>query len=136
MEKIIISKKLKEEKMFKILSLIFGLSLIVISVKDKEIIKLLLGILLIFLSIYKREVYLSEQGVVYTYEALRFKRNEYIAFKDLDEITIVKQRGNCIAFFVKEPMAKKLVLNEEKLDEMIEFIKSKSKVPLRFESYT
>lgn len=136
MEKILISKKFKDEKMFKILSLIFGLSFILLGIKDKEIIKLLLGILLAILSIYNKEVYVSEEGIVYTYKVLRFKRFEYIDFKDLDEITIVKQKGNCIAFFVKEPMAKKLVLNEEKLDEMVEFIKAKSKVPLRFESHT
>lgn len=134
MGKIEISEKIKDEFWYKILSLIFGISLLFIGIKDRGVLKLVLGVLLIFYYTYHKSIYLSESGLIYTYKGFLFKRSERIDFQDIEEITIVKQRNNSIIFFIKEPMAKKIVVNNEKIEEIIKFIKRKAGIPINFES--
>ena len=133
METIKLSKAPKDESMYKILSAIFGLSLFVIGIKDKEIFKILIGILLLFYTTYKKHIYLYEKGVVYTYEGFLFKRKEEIDFAEIDEITIVKQNNHCIVFFIREPMAKKLIITNDKLDSIVNFIRSSTNINIKFE---
>ncbi|WP_353093681.1 hypothetical protein [Tissierella praeacuta] len=130
MEEIKINEKSKDESLYKGLSLIFGLLLVFIGIKDKQSLKLAVGILLLFYSTYHKNIYLSDNGIVYTYRGFLFSRKECLEFNDMDEITIVKQKHNSTIFFIKEPMVKKLVINDEKIDKIIEFINKKSKISI------
>lgn len=134
MEEFKITEKMKNENLYRFLSIIFGLSLVYIFIQDRHISRLLLGLLLLFYSTYKKDVYISEEGLIYTYNALLFKRKEYLRFKDIEDITVVKQRQDCVIFFIKDPMAKKLAISEEKLDCVLDFIKRGSNISVRFES--
>ena len=134
MEEVKITEKMKNENLYRFLSIIFGLSLVYIFIQDRHISRLLLGLLLLFYSTYKKDVYISEEGLTYTYNALLFKRKEYLRFKDIEDITVVKQREDCVVFFIKDPMAKKLAISEEKLDCVLDFIKRGSNISVRFES--
>lgn len=134
MDSIKINEKAKDESIYKLLSLIFGTSLIFIGFKDLDFFKIIIGFLLVFYFTYSKHIYLSDSGVVYKYSAFLFKREECLFYKDIDEITVVKQKNNSSIFLIKEPMAKKIVIDNKKLDEIVGFIKSKTNVLINFES--
>lgn len=133
-EKLSINYKSKDEKMFKTLSLLFGIITIVAGVFDKGILKILLGLLLVFYYSYEKEVYLSKEGIVFTYKGFYLNRKEHYHFKDIDDITILNQRKNCILFIIQEPMAKKVDIDREVLDEAVKYIESVSKIKITFET--
>lgn len=134
MEKVKVSDKIRNEDLYKKLSLFFGLSLLYISFKDKNMFKTFVGLLLLFYTTYEKNIYISEQGLTYSYNSLLFKREEHIKFEDTEDITVVKGNKNCTIFFIKDPMARKLVINPDKLESVLKLIKKGSKIKVKFES--
>lgn len=129
-----VSEKTKNESTYRILSLIFGISFIFIGFKDMNFSKIIIGFLLTFYFTYSKHIYLCEHGVIYKYNAFLLKREECLYFKNIDDITIVKERNNSSLFFIKDTMAKKVIINNKKLDEIVEFIKSKTNILINFET--
>lgn len=134
MEKLNIREKNENESLFKIISLIIGLVFVFFGFKDKRLLQIILGVLFLFYSTYCRDTYLSKEGLVNTYKGFMFKRDECINFREIDEIVILKQRNVTIMFLIKEPMAKKVNINSEKLNELIRFIKDNTTVSVTIES--
>lgn len=134
MEKMKVSNKIKNENLYKKLSLFFGLSLLFISIKDKNIFKTLVGLLLLFYTTYEKDIYISKEGLTYSYNSFLFKREDSIKFEDTEDITVVRGKENCTIFFIKDPMAKKLVIDSDKLENVLEFIKKGSNISVKFES--
>lgn len=134
MDKFKISGKRKNEDLFRLLSVVFGLAIIYIFIKDREISKLLLGLLLLFFSTYKKDIYISQEGLTYTYRALLFKRIEELKFKDVEDITVLSRGGNCTIFFIKGPLAKKLDINEDQLEYVLDFIEKGTDISVEFQS--
>lgn len=129
-----INEKTKNESTYKILSLIFGISFLFMGVKDMEFTKVALGLLLTFYFTYSKNIYLTTKGVIYRYNAFLLKREEYLYFKDVNEITVVSQKTNSSIFFIKDSIAKKIVINNNKLDEIIKFIKNTTTITMNFET--
>src|SRR5690554_6830161 len=125
MEKIDISQRVKDESLYKNASLVLGLILIFLGIKDLDYLKLGLGILFIFYFTYKKKVYLTDEGVLFTYRGLLYNREELIDKKNIQEVLVVKQGLRSTLYFVMEPTAKKVVVETEKLDEIIEFLKKR-----------
>ncbi|NLK43680.1 MAG: hypothetical protein GX300_04720 [Tissierellia bacterium] len=134
MEKIDISQRVKDESLYKNASLVLGLILIFLGIKDLDYLKLGLGILFIFYFTYKKKVYLTDEGVLFTYRGLLYNREELIDKKNIQEVLVVKQGLRSTLYFVMEPTAKKVVVETEKLDEIIEFLKKRLRLYIAVES--
>ena len=134
MEKIDISQRVKDESLYKNASLVLGLILIFLGIKDLDYLKLGLGILFIFYFTYKKKVYLTDEGVLFTYRGLLYNREELIDKKNIQEVLVVKQGLRSTLYFVMEPTAKKVVVETEKLDEIIEFLKKRLRLYIAIES--
>lgn len=129
-----ISRKIENEHIYKVISLIIGCLLIIIGFKDRYLLKFFLGVLLIFFYTYNSDAYLTEKGLVYIYKGFLLNRRESLEFNNMNEIVIMKQKKNSVIFFVKEPMAKKVIIDNGKFNEIIEFINNNSKNLVRIES--
>jgi len=134
MEKIDLSPKVKDEALYKKFSLVLGLILLIMGIKDKDIAKLVLGILCIFYYTYKKTIYLTDEGVLFTYKGFLFNKKDLIDKKHIQEVLVVKQGVRTSMYFVIEPTAKKIVVDTERLDEIIEFLKQRFKVYISIES--
>ena len=134
MKKVKVSNKTRNENLYKKLSLFFGLSLLYISFKDNNIFKTFVGLLLLFYTTYEKNIYISEEGLTYSYNSLLFKREEHIKFQDTEDITIVKGKKNYTLFFIKYPIARKLIIDSDKLEIVLNLIKKGSNISIKFES--
>ncbi|MBU5436757.1 hypothetical protein KQI42_01985 [Tissierella sp. MSJ-40] len=134
MEKIKINDKSKYVPLYKVLTFIFGIVFVVTGIKDLEIYKVILGLLFLFYSTYNKEIYVSNEGISYNYSGILFKQRDYFSFQDVDEITIFKHKDNCIIYFIKEPMAKKLIVQDENSEEIIKLVQSIPSVTISFRS--
>ena len=130
MDRIEIIQKSKDESIYKKLSLFFGLVLLAVGLKDMEVMKMGLGLLFIFYFTYSKNIYLTKEGVIYTYKGFLFNRQEEVKFNDIEGITLINKMGQCTLFLIKEPMARKVVVDYEKTDEIIAFIKENTNIPL------
>ena len=68
-----------------------GLILLIMGIKDKDIAKLVLGILCIFYYTYKKTIYLTDEGVLFTYKGFLFNKKDLIDKKHIQEVLVVKQ---------------------------------------------
>ncbi|NLY85522.1 MAG: hypothetical protein GX077_04115 [Tissierellia bacterium] len=133
MEKIDISPKIKDEALYKNLSLALGLILLVLGIKDKELTKLAIGILFVFYYTYKKNIYLTEDGVLFTYKGLLFNKKELLDKNYIQEVLVVKQGIQSTLYFVMEPASKKIAVDTEKLDDIIKFLRNRYKVYISVE---
>ncbi len=101
---------------------------------DMELAKIAIGLLLAFYFTYSKHIYLSDKGVIYKYNAFLLNKEEYLYFKDVEEITVISQGTKSSIFFIKDPIAKKIVINNNKLDEITKFIKSTTNIAMNFET--
>nr|WP_315023992.1 hypothetical protein [uncultured Aminipila sp.] len=129
-----INEKTKNESSYKILSLILGISFLLMGFNDMELAKIAIGLLLAFYFTYSKHIYLSDKGVIYKYNAFLLNKEEYLYFKDVEEITVISQGTKSSIFFIKDPIAKKIVINNNKLDEITKFIKSTTNIAMNFET--
>lgn len=134
MDKIDISPKVKDESMYKIISLFAGLLLIFVGIKDRELVKIVFGLLFAFYYTYRKKIYITDQGVVFEYKGFMFNKEEFIHRKDIHEVLVVKQRVKSALYFVIEPTAKRIFVDTEKLDDIMQFIKKRLKLSITVES--
>lgn len=128
-----LSEMTTKDKGYKFFGFVLGIFLIYSFTMDMHWGKLMLGIIMVFISGYYKEISVKEDGVHYTYNYYVFKRYDKILFNELDEIVIVKDGRNNLAYLVKGKTSERLSMPEQKLDEMVEFIKKHSKVKIRME---
>lgn len=130
MDKIEIIEKSKDESTYRILSLVFGIAILILGLKDLSLIKIVLGLLLIFYFTYHKKIYITKSGIMYIYKGFLLNRTEVINFKDIEEITFINKNNTCIMFLIKEPMARKVMVDYDKMDQAINFIKNNTKIPI------
>lgn len=133
LEEIILTCKTKNEKTYKILSLFFGIMLVFSGLIEIKIINIFIGALLIYYFTYNKNIFLSEEGVVYQYKSFLLNKNELLPFSDIDEITVIAKGKNSIIYFISGPIAKKMVVDSEIIEEAIDFIKGKTKIQINYE---
>lgn len=134
MEKLDISPKIKDEAMYKKISLALGVAFLILGIKDRDIAKLIFGALFVFYYTYEKCIYLTDEGVLFTYKGLLFNKKELIDKNHIHEVLIVKHGVKSILYFVVEPTARKIIVDTEKLDDIISFIKNRLKVYVSIES--
>lgn len=134
MEKLDISPKIKDEAMYKKISLALGVAFLILGIKDRDIAKLIFGVLFVFYYTYKKTIYLTDEGVLFTYKGLLFNKEELIDKNYVHEVLIVKQGLKTALYFVVEPTAKRIIVDTEKVDDIINFIKNRLKLCVSVES--
>lgn len=132
MQDLKISEVSKKENAYKALSLIFGIVLFGIGVLNMKINYIIIGILLMFYFTYYKTIYLTNTGIEYRYKGLLFNRKECLNFSGVDEITIVKGKTETSIFIIREPMAKKVVVINDRINEIIKHLKDNSSVPITY----
>lgn len=132
MQDLKISEVSKKENEYKALSLIFGIVLFGIGALNMKINYIIIGILLMFYFTYCKTIYLTNTGIEYRYKGLLFNRKECLNFNGIDEITIVKGKTETSIFIIREPMAKKLVVINDRINEVIKHLKDNSSVPITY----
>ena len=134
MDEIILSEMTTKDKAYKILGFILGIFLIYSFTTDMHWGKLAFGLIMVFISGYYKEMTVKKDGVQYTYNYFGFKKYDKIVFDGLDEVVIVKDGRNNLAYLVKGQTSQRLSMPGQKLDEMVEFIKKHSDVKIRIEN--
>lgn len=132
-EKVILAEMSQKDKAYKIGGLILGVFLIYSFIIDLHWGKLFMGIIFVLVSGYSKEMIMKEDGIEYTYRYFFFKRYDKLAFENLDEVVVIKSRGKYLVYFVQGQTSEKRQMLEEKVDELLEFIKKHSKVKIRIE---
>ena len=133
MEEVILSELTQTEKGYKIGGFFLGLVLIYSFITDFHWGKLFMGIIFLLVSGYKKESKVTKEGIEHTYNYFGVKRYETLKFQDLKEVVVVKSAGKNLVYLVEEKDSKKSQMNQEKLDQMTDFIKKHSDVTIRIE---
>ena len=93
-----------------------------------------MGIIFLLVSGYYKQLVVVKDGLEYTYNYFWIKRYDKINFDDLDEIVLILDGKNHLAYFIKGESSERLSLPPEKMDEMVRFIREQSKVKIRVEN--
>ena len=132
MQEFKISEVTKQESIYKTLGLVFGIIITVIGFINLKFNYIIIGILLLFYFTYSKTIFLTNIGVEYRYKGFLFKKAECLDYGSIDEITIVKGRTESSIFFIREPMAKKVVVINDRINEIVKHIKDNTKVPVTY----
>lgn len=121
----------ESEKKYNLLSLFFGILLILYSLYLFKLLNFLIGVLLIFYSTYSITISYNGNNIKYNYNNIIFKKQKNINLKELDYIGLV---DNNILILVRGNIMKKISLNYDIIDLLIEELKSNSMINFKLEN--
>ncbi len=128
-----ISEVSKKENTYKVLSLIFGIILFSVGFLNMKFNYIIIGTLLMFYFTYSKTIYLTNMGIEFRYKGFLFKRKECLNYSSIDEITIVKGKTESNIFIIKEPIAKKIVIINDRINEFVKHLEDNSIVPITYQ---
>lgn len=134
MEEVVISKMTSKDRSYKIGGLILGAFLIYSFTTDMNWGKLFMGFIFIIISGYYKQLIVVKDGLEFTYNYFWIKKHKSIKFNDLDEIILILEGKNHLAYFRKGQSSERLSLPPDKMDEMAKFIRENSNVKIRVEN--
>lgn len=133
MDRIVI-KETEKNRRIKIIGLIIGVFLVILSIKARNWKQLLIGGIFLYFTVYKKENIITKNGIINTHKGIFFKRKEELEFATLDSIIIYKTRdGKYVFYFDRKENAKGIKVEEEYFKPIINLIESgESKVRIEY----